>query len=144
MNTGELLQLLELPGDPTTGQVRVARRRIAKRLHPDAHGGRLERAMAEVNAGCDRLIADIRRRRSEPVVAEPAPAPPIRVDNVRGPVEFRFEYAISAAFVVLLGFMSAVLVVRSSSAAAIAFAVLVSAILGLAFIGTLIVLLRRR
>ncbi len=144
MNTGELLQLLELPGDPTTGQVRAARRRIAKRLHPDAHQGRLERAMAEVNAGCDRLIADIRRQRSKPVVAEPVPAPPIRVDNMRTPVEFRLEYVISTVVVVLLGFMCTVLIVRSSSAAAVAFAVLVSAILGLAFIGTLIALLSRR
>jgi len=52
--------VLGLPADASLDDVRAARRRLAKELHPD-HGGDADR-MREVNAAFDRAVRQLRTR----------------------------------------------------------------------------------
>jgi hypothetical protein len=75
----ELIGVLGVSEHATTGEVRRARRVVARFLHPDADA-RSSTAMADVNAACDDWIAEIRSRRdlspqTNKVVAN-QPSPP--------------------------------------------------------------------
>jgi hypothetical protein len=76
MDRAELIDVLGVSDSPTTGEIRLARRRAARRLHPDAVGdGAAEvvaRQMSEVNEACDRWIDEIRTTRDAPTVSMPA------------------------------------------------------------------------
>ena len=138
MNTAELIALLGVPDAPTTGEVRLARRRVAKRLHPDLGGDALTRAMADVNAGCDRLIVSIRagRRRPPAVAAGPAPSAAQRA-------VFRTEYAI--ATVCLMGIVFGLFAgLLGGGATAVAAGLLFAALAGAAFVAVLLRVVERR
>jgi hypothetical protein len=76
MDRAELIEVLGVSDSPTTGELRLARRRAARRLHPDTAGDRAAEAMAremsEVNEACDRWIDEIRTTRDAPTVSMPA------------------------------------------------------------------------
>jgi hypothetical protein len=80
MDRAELIEVLGVSDSPTTGELRLARRRAARRLHPDAMGDRaaevmaqqMAEQMAEVNEACDRWIDEIRTKRDAPTVSMPA------------------------------------------------------------------------
>ena len=70
-----LIEVLGVSHDPSTGEVRRARRRVARALHPDTHDDATDQ-MAEVNSACDLWLAEIRaRRHAVPTPPEPATAP---------------------------------------------------------------------
>ena len=141
MNTGEVIALLGVGEQPTTGEVRVARRRVAKRLHPDLGGEQRTRAMADVNAACDRLMARIRRGDLNP--------PPPRVATRPVPVvvavkrfEFRPVYAAIALATMLLAFTFTVTIV-GASAGGVAAGLLVAAVAGGCAVGGVLLYLSR-
>jgi len=72
MERGELISVLGVSETPTTGEIRLARRQAARRLHPDSAGDPTAAAMAELNEAADRWIDEIRRARDAPTVAMPA------------------------------------------------------------------------
>lgn len=59
--------------DATIEEVRVARRRLAARFHPD-HGGDAVR-MGEINAAFEAVVAQLSKPASVPPVPPPAPDP---------------------------------------------------------------------
>lgn len=103
MERTELVALLGVTADPTTGQVRQASRSLARRLHPDTAGQDSATTMAEVNAAIDEWLAQIRSRRNAPTPASAArataPAPP-RGTPPEAQVPLRMAHA--AATVVLI------------------------------------------
>ena len=137
---------LGLTGDPTTGEVRIARRRVAKRLHPDRAGPGAQRAMAELNRTCDELIASIRTSggalraptSGPPPPAETAPAAPADepsdpVATVRARPPDLLD--IARTLIVLVVATAAVLLVAgSTSGGAIAIALLTGAVVAGAFV----------
>ena len=64
--------VLGLPPTATLAEVRAARRRLAKALHPDTGGD--DRAMGDVNRAFDRAVKALLRPSSQPT-AEPVPSP---------------------------------------------------------------------
>ena len=76
MDRAELIDVLGVSDSPTTGELRLARRRAARRLHPDAVGDQaaevIAQKMSEVNEACDRWIDEIRTTRDAPTVSMPA------------------------------------------------------------------------
>lgn len=76
MDRSELIDVLGVSDAPTTGELRLARRRAARRLHPDAVGDRgaaeMADLMSEVNEACDRWIDEIRTSRDAPTVSMPS------------------------------------------------------------------------
>ena len=100
MDRTELISLLDVPSEPTTGQVRQARRTLARRLHPDATGSAASSRMAEINAAVDAWIAEIRARRQAgptgdvTIPSEPPAAP------IDAPVPFRVTHAIATVLLV--------------------------------------------
>lgn len=65
MDRSELISVLGVSELATTGEVRRARRSVARFLHPDANTEDA-RTMADVNAACDDWLADIRARVDRP------------------------------------------------------------------------------
>lgn len=74
MDRRALIEVLGVSQSPSTGEVRRARRRVARTLHPDA-GGDSTQEMAEINAACDQWLNEIRARRWEVPPRTPKPAP---------------------------------------------------------------------
>jgi hypothetical protein len=72
MDRAELIDVLGVSDAPTTGELRLARRRVARRLHPDAAGERAAQTMSDVNEACDRWIDEIRTSRDAATVSMPA------------------------------------------------------------------------
>lgn len=97
---------LGVSASPTTGELRTARRRVARRLHPDIAGERGATSMAALNAACDEWIQEIRRG----VSAQPAAVDPVAARPATGrlrPLDAVSTLALVAAValvtVVLLG-----------------------------------------
>lgn len=147
IDTGQLRQVLGLPANPTTGEVRIARRGFAKRAHPDLHGEGRGRVMADVNEACDRLIARIRRgERRGPTSPQPSPAAPAAPPVVRrsaGPA-FRPVYALSTIAVTILAATATLLLGGVLDTTAVAVALLVGGLSGLAFLIALTRMLKQR
>ena len=108
MDRTELISLLDVPSEPTTGQVRQARRTLARRLHPDATGSAASSRMAEINAAVDAWIVEIRARRQAGArgrVTTPSESPAVPID---APVPFRLSHAVTT--LVLVGAVIGVVV----------------------------------
>jgi DnaJ domain len=85
--------VLGIAPDASLDEVRAARRRLAKDLHPDV-GGDAAR-MQEVNRAFDLAVKAVLGRSAagpRPGTATPEPAPPARSATVRRPVVRRFEH----------------------------------------------------
>lgn len=77
---------LGLPLTASVAEIRAARRRLARDLHPDV-GGDAE-AMRDLNAAVDAAVAHATGRRPLVTLVEPSPPPegaPTRVDTTQGP-----------------------------------------------------------
>jgi hypothetical protein len=109
--------VLGLSPTATLDEVRAARRRLAKELHPDRHAGDAEaaravaeRRMQEVNAAFDRAVRALLRPQAPPppspgrrATAPPAPAPVVRVRGVHTDVSsFVVDVLRAEAFEALL------------------------------------------
>lgn len=137
MERTELVALLGVTPEPTTGQVRQARRSLARRLHPDAAGQESTAMMAEINAAVDEWLTQIRSRRDAPTPAAPAAtAASARPVQTVARVPLRISYAaatillvvvVSIVVVALVGFSATSLATGAllGSGAAGAFATLV-------------------
>lgn len=67
--------VLGVPRTAPADELRAARRRLAKDLHPDRSGGD-ERRMQELNIALDAALAVLDQPAPDPVAASPEPAPP--------------------------------------------------------------------
>jgi hypothetical protein len=138
MDRAELIDVLGVSDSPTTGELRLARRRAARRLHPDAVGDQAAKMMAEkmseVNEACDRWIDEIRTRRDAPTVSMPAsyvqqPAATPRASAGDPPRRAgRLQPVYALATVALMGvIMGVIVVVAGPSVASIAIGALFGA-----------------
>ena len=73
--------VLGLPSTATLEEVRAARRRLAKAVHPDRGGD--ERRMQEINRAFDLAVKAILRPPPGPVAEAPPPPPPRTADRRR-------------------------------------------------------------
>lgn len=71
--------VLGLRPDATLDEVRMARRRLAARFHPD-HGGDATR-MGEINVAFDAAVAYLTNPQAPPAASAPTPAPPARTSD---------------------------------------------------------------
>jgi len=128
MERAELVELLDLTDSPTTGEIRLARRQAARRLHPDRAGGVSEARMAEVNDACDRWIAEIRAARDAPTVTMPATFVRQPDDGIRSaPGGALARVYVLATLALMLVIMAVVVVVAGPSVTSIAVGALVGA-----------------
>ena len=102
--------VLGLPSSATAAEVLVARRRLAKRLHPDALVGRTEderrvaaARLAEVNRAVELALASLRSP-TQPAITTPPQVPP----DDTALVSFSIEALPVEAFELLLLAMSAI------------------------------------
>lgn len=105
MERTELVALLGVTADPTTAQVRQARRSLARRLHPDTAGQDSAATMAEVNAAVDEWLTQIRSRRNAPTPASAAQAPTSagqRPDRPEAQVPLRISHAAATILLVIV------------------------------------------
>lgn len=111
----ELIAVLGVSEHATTGEVRRARRAVARFLHPDADA-RTATAMADVNAACDDWLAEIRSRRDSPSLTTDVAAsqPPPQASNMGSrpaPSDRRSDWKLTlVASLVLFGVIVAVVV----------------------------------
>jgi hypothetical protein len=104
--------VLGLAPGATWEEVRVARRRLAKSLHPDLHSpeGRLDaqRRLARVNRAVDQLRAALSQATGQPASGRPAPAaqePPVEPTVATRPgdsLSFTIEASPAVAFEAVL------------------------------------------
>jgi hypothetical protein len=146
VDRSSLISLLGVSDAPTTGELRTARRFVARQLHPDAAGDRSASIMADVNSACDRWIAEIRAgtttspdnlESSQPREAEPAPWV-----QPRSSITFQVSYAVGT---ISVAFVTMVLIVMIAGPSVTTFAVgaLFGAVAGAAYVGVVFVLARR-
>ena len=137
MDRSELIDVLGVSDAPTTGELRLARRRAARRLHPDAVGdhGAAEMAdlMSEVNEACDRWIDEIRTSRDAPTVSMPSsfvqqPAPRASASSATarsaGGLQPVYALATVALMIVIMG---VIVLIAGPSVASIAIGALFGA-----------------
>ncbi|HUF99055.1 MAG TPA: hypothetical protein VMM60_13075 [Ilumatobacter sp.] len=143
MDRPSLISLLGVSASPTTAELRHARRFVARRLHPDAAGDRSAPRMADVNAACDRWIAEIRAGTSTPLSnSEPSRPHATQPTHRPSPIDFQMSYAVGT---ILVAFLTTVLIVMigGPSVTTVAVGALFGAIAGAAY-ATVIYLIARR
>ena len=128
MDRAALISILGVAPDPTTGEVRSARRLVARNLHPDVTGGSVP-LMSDVNAACDEWIAEIRRARATPT-SEVRREPSVPEHGLR-----RIDVAATLALIVFGAIL--VVTVVGPSGASIAAGLLVGALAAALFLAIL-------
>lgn len=113
------MRVLGVSENPTTGEVRRARKAAARLLHPDVAGDRAALRFADVNAACDEWIAEIRAQHAAEAQHSRA-APPARA----GDLPARYAVATLALIVVAI---ACTIIVAGFSAASIAAGTLLGA-----------------
>lgn len=101
MERSQLIALLGTSDQPSTAEVRRARRLVARQLHPDAGADLNPDVMSQLNAACDEWINEIRaqRDRSNPPFA---PEPTInRGMDPTAPTSLPASYAAATALLIV-------------------------------------------
>jgi hypothetical protein len=144
MERADLVELLELTDSPTTGEIRLARKQAARRLHPDRAGGLGAAQMAEVNDACDRWIAEIRTARDAPTVTMPATfvRQPDTATTPTASAALARVYVL-ATLALMLVIMAVIVVVAGPSVTSIALGALIGAAGGAIYLAILRTVTRR-